>query len=155
VTVITTAPATGLPGLRRPTGVSYPELTSPPAPAPDTEDRETILRSKQAPALAPKPIHILLADDHWVVRAGLHALLDRQANLRVVGEAATGEEAVKQTRALKPDVVLMDLVMPGIGGLEAVRRIAALHVGAKILVLSGYLQEDRLLDVLAAGAKAS
>jgi two-component system response regulator NreC len=100
----------------------------------------------------PKPINILLADDHWVVRAGLHALLDRQANLRVVGEAATGEEAVKQARALKPDVVLMDLVMPGIGGLEAVRRIAALHAGAKILVLSGYLQEDRLLDVLAAGA---
>ncbi|HEV8380509.1 MAG TPA: response regulator transcription factor [Gemmatimonadales bacterium] len=107
---------------------------------------------RPAPAPVPKPIHILLADDHWVVRAGLHALLDRQANLRVVGEAATGEEAVKQTRALKPDVVLMDLVMPGIGGLEAVRRIAALHVGTKILVLSGYLQEDRLLDVLAAGA---
>jgi DNA-binding NarL/FixJ family response regulator len=107
---------------------------------------------RPAPAPLPKPIHILLADDHWVVRAGLHALLDREANLRVVGEAATGEEAVKQTRALKPDVVLMDLVMPGIGGLEAVRRIAALHVGTKILVLSGYLQEDRLLDVLAAGA---
>ena len=101
----------------------------------------------------PKPIHILLADDHWAVRTGLHALLDRQANLRVVGEATTGEEAVKQTRALKPDVVLIDLVMPGIGGLEAVRRIAALHAGTKVLVLSGYLQEDRLLDALAAGAK--
>ena len=101
---------------------------------------------------APKPIHILLADDHWAVRAGLHALLDRQANLHVVGEAATGEDAVKQARALKPDVVLMDLVMPGIGGLEAMRRIAALHAGTKILVLSAYLQEDRLRDVLAAGA---
>lgn len=107
---------------------------------------------RPAPAPPPKPIHILLADDHWVVRAGLHALLDHEANLRVVGEAATAEEAVKQARALKPDVVLMDLVMPGIGGLEAVRRIAALHAGTKILVLSGYLQEDRLLDVLAAGA---
>lgn len=107
---------------------------------------------RPTPAPATKPIHILLADDHWSVRAGLHALLDHQADLRVVGEAATGEEAVKQTRALKPDVVLMDLVMPGIGGLEAVRRIAALHAGTKILVLSGYLQEDRLLDVLAAGA---
>ena len=82
----------------------------------------------------------------------MHALLDRQANLCVVGEAATGEEALKQARALKPDVVLMDLVMPGMGGLEAMRRIAALHAGTKILVLSAYLQEDRLLDVLAAGA---
>ena len=101
---------------------------------------------------APKPINILLADDHWAVRAGLHALLDRQPNFRVVGEAATGEDAVRQARALKPDIVLMDLVMPGIGGLEAMRRIAALHTGTKILVLSAYLQEDRLLDALAAGA---
>src|SRR5438067_2735540 len=101
---------------------------------------------------APKPIHILLADDHWAVRAGLHALLDRTANLHVVGEAAPGEDAVKQARALKPDVVLMDLVMPGIGGLEAMRRIAALHAGTKILVLSAYLEEDRLLDALEAGA---
>ena len=110
------------------------------------------MRRRPRPAPAPKPIHILLADDHWAVRAGLHVLLDRQANLRVVGEAATAEDAVKQARALKPDVVLMDLVMPGIGGLEAVRRIAALHAGTKILVHSAYLHEDMLLDVLAAGA---
>jgi two-component system response regulator NreC len=103
-------------------------------------------------ALVPKPIHILLADDDWVVRAGLHALLDRQANLHVVGEAANGEDAVDLARNLKPDVVLMDLLMPGIGGLEAVRRISALHLDTKILVLSGYLQEDSLLEVLAAGA---
>jgi len=104
-----------------------------------------------APAPVPPPIHILLADDHWVVRAGLRAVLDGQANVRVVGEAATGEEAVEKARALKPDVVLMDLVMPGIGGLEAVRRIAALHGGTKILVLSAHLQEDMLLEVLEAG----
>jgi two-component system response regulator NreC len=110
------------------------------------------LRPKRAAAAPAKPIQILLADDHWAVRAGLHALLDRQANIRVVGEAATGEDAVKQARALKPDVVLMDLVMPGIGGVEAMRRINALHTGTKILVLSAFLQEDRLLDVLAAGA---
>jgi DNA-binding NarL/FixJ family response regulator len=110
------------------------------------------LGPKRAPAATSKPIHILLADDHWAVRAGLHALLDRQANIQVVGEASTGEEAVKQARALKPDIVLMDLVMPGIGGLEAMRRIAALRAGTKILVFSGHLQEDKLLDVLAAGA---
>jgi len=107
--------------------------------------------ARPAPAPVPPPIHILLADDHWVVRAGLRAVLDGQANVRVVGEAATGEEAVEMTRALKPDVVLMDLLMPGIGGLEAVRRIAALHGSAKILVLSAHLGEEMLLDVLEAG----
>jgi two-component system response regulator NreC len=93
----------------------------------------------------------LIADDHWVVRAGLRTVLDGQANLRVVGEASTGEEAVEKTRALKPDVVLMDLLMPGIGGLEALRRIAALPGRPKILVLSVHLLEDTLLDVLEAG----
>ena len=104
-----------------------------------------------APAPVPNPIQILLADDHWVVRAGLRAFLDGQSNLRVVGEAATGEEAVEKTRSLKPDVVLMDLVMPGIGGLEAVRRIAGLKRGTKVLVLSAHLEEAVLLQVLEAG----
>jgi two-component system response regulator NreC len=99
----------------------------------------------------PPPIQILLADDHWVVRAGLRTVLDGQPNLRVVGEATTGEEAVEKTRTLKPDVVLMDLLMPGIGGLEAVRRIAALPGGTKILVLSVHLHEDTLLAVLESG----
>ena len=99
-----------------------------------------------APAPVPNPIQILLADDHWVVRAGLRAFLDGQSNLRVVGEAATGEEAVEKTRSLKPDVVLMDLVMPGIGGLEAVRRIAGLKRGTKVLVLEGGRQRVRHQD---------
>jgi two-component system response regulator NreC len=97
------------------------------------------------------PIQILLADDHWVVRAGLRTILDAQPNLRVVGEAASGEEAVEKTRSLKPDIVLMDLLMPGIGGLEALRRIVALPGPTKILVLSVHLQEDTLLEVLDAG----
>jgi two-component system response regulator NreC len=97
------------------------------------------------------PTQILLADDHWVVRAGLRTVLDGQPNLCVVGEATTGEEAVEKTRTLKPDIVLLDLLMPGIGGLEALRRIAALHGPAKILVLSVDLQEDTLLEVLEAG----
>ncbi len=97
------------------------------------------------------PIQILLADDHWVVRAGLRTVLDRQPNLRVVGEATTGEEAIDKARSLKPDIVLMDLLMPGIGGLEALRRIAALPGPTKVLVLSVHLQEDTLLEVLEAG----
>lgn len=99
----------------------------------------------------PQPIQILLADDHWVVRAGLRTALDAQPNVRVVGEATTGEEAVDKARTLKPDIVLMDLLMPGIGGLEALRRIAALPGGTKVLVLSVHLQEDTLLEVLEAG----
>jgi two-component system response regulator NreC len=96
-------------------------------------------------------IEILLADDHWVVRAGLRSVLDGQPNFHVVGEAASGEEAVEKARVLKPDVVLMDLLMPGMGGLEALRRIVGLHGPTKILVLSVHLQEDTLLEVLEAG----
>jgi two-component system response regulator NreC len=69
----------------------------------------------------------------------------------VVGEATTGEEAVEKTRTLKPDVVLLDLLMPGMGGMEALRRIAALPERVKILVLSVDLREDTLLEVLEAG----
>ena len=107
--------------------------------------------SPPASAPVPQPIQILLADDHWVVRAGLRAVLDGQSNLRVVGEATTGEEAVEKTRTLKPDVVVMDLLMPGIGGLEALRRIAALPGRTKVMVLSAHLEEDALLQVLEAG----
>ena len=104
-----------------------------------------------APAPVPKPIQILVVDDHWVVRAGLRTLLDGQPNLHVVGEAGTGEEAVEKTRTLKPDVVILDLLMPGMGGVEAVRRIAGIAGGTKILVLSAHLEEGTLLQVLEAG----
>jgi len=99
----------------------------------------------------PKPIQILVVDDHWVVRAGLRTLLDGQPNLHVVGEAGTGEEAVEKTRTLKPDVVILDLLMPGMGGVEAVRRIAGVAGGTKVLILSAHLEEGILLQVLEAG----
>jgi len=96
-------------------------------------------------------VRILLADDHAVLRAGLRALLESAADFEVVGEAGTGEEAVERARELRPDVVVMDLSMPGIGGLEATRRIAALGQGTRVLVLTVHAEEEYLLPVLEAG----
>jgi two-component system response regulator NreC len=98
-----------------------------------------------------EPVRILLADDHAVLRAGLRALLDAEPDLRVVGEAATGEEAVEKAQALQPDVVVMDLSMPGVGGLEATRRINALGQKTRVLVLTMHAEEEFLLPVLEAG----
>lgn len=97
------------------------------------------------------PIRILLADDHAVLRAGLRALLEPEHDMTVVGEASTGEEALEGARELRPDVVVMDLSMPGVGGLEAMRRIAALELGVKVLVLTVHAEEEYLFPVLEAG----
>ena len=104
-----------------------------------------------APDAAPRDIRIVLADDHAVLRAGLRALLDTEVDLQVIGEAGTGEEAIERVRQLRPDVVVMDLSMPGIGGLEATRRIAALQQGTRVLVLTVHAEEEYLLPVLEAG----
>ncbi|HET6639048.1 MAG TPA: response regulator transcription factor [Gemmatimonadota bacterium] len=99
-------------------------------------------------------IDVILADDHTVLRAGVRALLeaDPAAGIRVLGEARTGDEAVDLTSRLKPDVVVMDLSMPGSGGLEATRRIAALGLEAKVLILTMHAEEEYLIPVLEAGA---
>ncbi|MBW3628703.1 MAG: response regulator transcription factor [Gemmatimonadetes bacterium] len=109
-------------------------------------------------------IRILLVDDHAVLRAGLRALLEAEDGLEVVGEAGTGEEGVEMADRMHPDVVVMDLSMPGIGGLEATRRIAAMSVAAagadgvqavrgatRVLVLTMHGEEEHLLPVLEAG----
>jgi len=85
-------------------------------------------------------IRVLIADDHAVVRAGLKLLLDAADEIEVVGEAASGEEAVRLARSLSPDVVLMDVVMPGMNGIEATRPALEAAPGAKVLVLS--MQDD-------------
>jgi two-component system response regulator NreC len=96
-------------------------------------------------------IRILLADDHPVLRSGLEALLSLEEGLQVVGQASTGEEAVEKTRLLRPDVVVMDLSMPGIGGLEATRQIAQLGLNARVLVLTSQAEDEYLLPVLEGG----
>ncbi|HEU0298493.1 MAG TPA: response regulator transcription factor [Longimicrobium sp.] len=100
--------------------------------------------------MSPK-IRILLADDHPVLRSGLEALLSLEEDVLVVGHASTGEEAVEKTRLLRPDVVVMDLSMPVMDGLEATRRIGELGLGARVLVLTSQTEEEFLLPVLEAG----
>lgn len=96
-------------------------------------------------------IEILLADDHAMFRAGLKALLEPEPRLEVVGEASSGEEAVERVRELKPDVVVMDLSMPEMNGLEATRAIAALGMDTKVLVLTVHAEEEYLVPVVEAG----
>src|SRR2546427_9983435 len=98
------------------------------------------------------PIRILLVDDNAVFRAGLRALLERRRGFKVVGEAGSGDEAVACATATRPHVVVMDLLMPGGGGLEATRRIVALGSGARILVLTVVPERRELLEALEAGA---
>lgn len=95
---------------------------------------------------------ILLVDDHAMFRAGIKALLEAEGRMTVVGEASTGDEAVDKVRELKPDVVVMDLSMPDSNGLEATRRIAALELDTKVLVLTVHAEEEYLVPVVEAGA---
>lgn len=97
-------------------------------------------------------IRVLLADDHAMLRAGLRALLEMDVGFDVVGEAASGEEAVEAALAHRPDVVVMDLSMPGAGGLDATRRIAALEISVRVLVLTVHAEEEYLVPVVDAGA---
>jgi len=97
-------------------------------------------------------IKILLVDDHAMFRAGIRALIEAEDRMKVVGEASTGDEAVDQVRELKPNVVVMDLSMPGSNGLEATRRISALELNTSVLVLTVHAEEEYLVPVVEAGA---
>ncbi len=96
-------------------------------------------------------IRIVIADDHAVLRAGLKALLEAEPDLRVVGEASNGREAVDKAKQLKPDVIVMDLSMPELDGLEATKEIAGMKQGTRVLVLTMHTEEEYLLPVLEAG----
>jgi len=117
-------------------------------PSTRTSTTRTARRAAQAPV--PK-IRIVLADDHELIRHGVRALLDREPDMLVVGEAADGREAVAKTTALRPDVLVMDIAMPGLNGLEATRQILELSPAPRILILSAHCDEEYVARAMALG----
>jgi two-component system, NarL family, response regulator LiaR len=97
-------------------------------------------------------IRVLVVDDHAVVREGLRTFLELQEGIAVVGEAADGEEAVRQAEALRPDVIVMDLVMPRLDGVGAMRELRRRLPSARVIVLTSFVEDERLLPAIQAGA---
>lgn len=97
-------------------------------------------------------IRILIADDHAIVRKGLHTLITSEPGMEIVGEASDGIEAVQQARALQPDVILLDMVMPRQNGLEAIRQIKGENPEARIIVLTSFAEDDKIFPAIKAGA---
>ncbi|QHW33845.1 response regulator transcription factor [Paenibacillus rhizovicinus] len=98
-------------------------------------------------------IKLLLADDHAMVRKGLHVFLATQADMTLVGEASTGFETLEQAALLQPDIVLMDLNMPMLNGIEATRRLKSSHPDIKVIVLTSFSDQDHVLPAIRAGAR--
>ena len=98
------------------------------------------------------PIRVLIADDHPVVRSGLRALIETETGMEVVGDAADGKEAIEKAGQLLPDIVLLDLMMPGVSGLEAIKGIQKYDSDIHILVLTSFDQDDLLFPAIKTGA---
>ncbi len=97
-------------------------------------------------------IRVLLAEDHVITRQGIRRLLEDESNLTVIGEAGDGEEAVQMVTEMKPDVVLMDVAMPKLNGIEATRQIKLIHPRTAVLILSAYDDDEYVFALLKAGA---
>lgn len=98
------------------------------------------------------PITVLLVDDHAVVLRGLRFFLETEADIEVVGEAGDGRSALEAVERLRPDVVLMDLVMPGIDGVQATREVVRAYPETKVIVLTSFSEQDRVVPAIQAGA---
>ncbi|MDO8691489.1 MAG: response regulator transcription factor [Dehalococcoidia bacterium] len=99
-----------------------------------------------------KRMRVLIVDDHAIIRDGLRAILEAQPDIEVVGEAMEGGEALEKADKLRPDVVIMDLTMPGMGGLEATRQLKLLHPDVRVMALTMHESDDYFFQVLQAGA---
>jgi NarL family two-component system response regulator LiaR len=99
-----------------------------------------------------QPIKVLLVDDHEMVRIGLAAVLDTEEGIEVVGEASNGHEGLRLAQMYKPDVVLMDLVMEGMDGVETTRRLMEMLPECKVIVLTSYIDDSKMYPVIEAGA---
>lgn len=97
-------------------------------------------------------IRIVIVDDHAMVRRGMRDFLDLHEDLEVVGEAADGQGGIDLVAELRPDVVIMDLLMPGVDGIEATRRIKATHPEVEVVALTSFIEEDRIVGAIEAGA---
>lgn len=97
-------------------------------------------------------ITVLLTDDHAIVRQGVRAYLETQPDIKVIGEAGSGEEAIPLCESLAPDIVLMDLLMPGMGGVEATRRVKTISPRTQVIVLTSYHEDEHVVPAIRAGA---
>jgi NarL family two-component system response regulator LiaR len=97
-------------------------------------------------------IRVMIVDDHPVVRRGIQSLLGEEEDIQVVGEAVNGKDAIEKVESLKPDVILMDLVMPEMSGIEAIEKITASHPNARILVMTSFAADDKVFPSIKAGA---
>lgn len=97
-------------------------------------------------------IRVMIVDDHPVVRRGIQSLLGEEEDIQVVGEAVNGKDALQKVESLKPDVILMDLVMPEMNGIEAIEKITASHPDARILVMTSFAADDKVFPSIKAGA---
>ncbi len=100
----------------------------------------------------PDTIRVFIAEDHAIVRKGVRTLLSLESDIEVIGEAATGRQAVEQVNQLKPDVILMDLVMPELDGIQAIKQIKERDPNARVLVLTSFATDDKVFPAIKAGA---